>query len=111
MIWDESKVLANIRAADTEDLLDRITVYRANLEAAAVEMIERELHRRGVSAKKIDSHREECLRECLFHDDGTAKMCSFCRKPAIREGWGWHRLMGTVPILPRWLRYCKSHNG
>lgn len=109
MIWDEKKVLENIRAADTDDLLDRITVYRANLEPVAIELIEGELHRRGIGANKIDAHREVCLRECLYHADGTAKMCSLCRKPAVREGWGWHRLMGKIPIMPRWLRYCKKH--
>src|SRR5436190_477070 len=101
------KMLENIRAADTDDLLDRVTVFRANMEPEAVDLIEGELRRRGVGPKKIDAYREDCLRECLYHYDGTAKVCSFCRKPAVKEGWGWHRMLGKIPIIPRWLRYCK----
>jgi hypothetical protein len=109
MDWNEQKVLKDIQSAPTDDLLDRVTAYRGGLEAEAVDWIETELHRRGISQGKIEAYRTECLRECLFHTDGIAKMCSFCRKPAVQEGWGWHRLLGKIPILPRWLRYCKAH--
>lgn len=109
MLWDEAKVLAKIQAADTDDLLDRITAYRKGMEPEAVEMMETELHRRGVTAAQIAEHRERCERECVFLPDGTAAKCSFCDKPAVRAGWGWHKLLGTVPIFPRWLRYCKTH--
>jgi hypothetical protein len=110
MHFDEQKLLKDLRAADTEDLIDRVTAFRAGMEPEAVDLIEAELHRRGVGMEKIGGYREECLRECLFNDDGTAKVCSFCRRPAVKEGWGWHRLMGKIPIMPRWLRYCKQHS-
>ncbi|MSQ95523.1 MAG: hypothetical protein EXR98_13320 [Gemmataceae bacterium] len=109
MEWDEKKLLLNIRAADTDDLLDRITAYRATLEIQAIEMIERELHQRGVNAAQITAYAGICRQECLFDADGTAKMCSLCRRPAVAQGWGWHRLMQKVPVFPRWLRYCKNH--
>src|SRR6266511_1668358 len=109
MQWDPQKLLANIRAADTDDLLDRITAYRAGMEPEAIDMIEAELHRRGVRQDEIDAYRQECERECLFHADGTAKMCSLCRKPAVKEGWGWHRLLGKIPIMLRPMRYCRTH--
>ena len=103
------KLLLNIRLADTEDLLDRVTVYRAGMEPDAIDMIVAELSRRGVQAAQIAEHAEICRNECLFDADGTAKMCSLCRKPAIMEGWGWHRVMGKLPLFPRWRRYCKKH--
>jgi hypothetical protein len=109
MDWDREKLLLNIRNADTDDLLDRATAYRANMEPEAVELIEIELRRRGITAASIATHAEACQTECLFDADGTAKMCSFCRRPAVTEGWGWHRILQKVPVIPRWLRYCKDH--
>jgi hypothetical protein len=109
MHWDEKKLLLNIREADTDDLLDRVTAYRATMEAQAIDLIEGELHRRGINSARITAHGDVCRQECLFDADGTAKMCSLCRKPAVVEGWGWHRLMQKVPVFPRWLRYCKYH--
>ena len=93
--------LLNIRQADTDDLLDRITAYRAGLVEEAIDMIEKELHRRDVTAAQIAEHREACRRECVFHQDGTAKMCMFCRKPAVVDSWGWQKLWGLVPLFPR----------
>ena len=109
MEWNAQKVLVNVHKADSDDLLDRVTVYRAGMEPEALAMIEGELHRRGVTSAQIDAYRQECERQCLYHNDGTAKMCSLCRRPAVQEGWGWHRLMGKIPIVPRWMRYCKDH--
>jgi hypothetical protein len=108
MFWNEEKVRANIQAARTEDLLDRITAYRLEMELHAIEMIEDELHARGVTPDQIADRGEEYERECLF-EDGIAKMCSFCRKPAVAEGWYWHRLFRRLPLFPRWFRYCKEH--
>ena len=109
--FDHAKLLENIRRADTDDLLDRVTAYRASMEPDAIDMIEDELRRRGVKRQQIEAYAEECRRECLYLTDGTAKMCSRCRKPAVKEGWGWHRLMGKIPFLPRWMCYCKDHAG
>ncbi len=109
MEWNPQKLLVNIHKADTDDLIDRVTVYRAGMDAEAIELIEDELRRRGVKEQEIQSYWDECRGECLFHAGGSAKMCSFCRKPAVTERWGWHRLMGKVPIVPRRLRYCKEH--
>src|SRR4051794_24871805 len=94
MEWDEQKLLVNIRQSDTDDLLDRLTAYGAGMEAAAIDMIEQELHRRGVSRAQIAERREAYRRDCLFDANGIAKMCSFCRKPAVGEGWGWHKILG-----------------
>jgi hypothetical protein len=109
MEWDEQKVLVNIRKADTDDLLDRITAFRAGMEPEAVEMVETELERRGVLDVDIAAHWESCQRECLFYADGTAMTCSFCRKPAVKRKWGWHKLWKRVFLFPLRLRYCKDH--
>jgi hypothetical protein len=109
MLWNDDKVLAKIKNADTEDLLDRFTAYRRGMEPAALVMIEEELHQRGVSAAQIAEHRERCERECVFLPDGTAAKCSFCERPAIHEAWGWQKLLGKLPVFPRWLRYCRKH--
>ena len=110
MEWNEEKLQAKITQSDTEELLDSITAYRPGMEPLAVELIERELHKRGVTAAQIANHREKCSQTCIFLPDGTAKMCSLCRSPAIKEGWGWHRLLGKIPIIPRWLRCCAKHS-
>ncbi len=110
MEWDLQKLLVNIRKADTDELLDRITAYRLGLEPDAIDMVEQELHRRGVAAARIAEHWELCRRDCIFHADGTAKMCSFCRKPAVREGWGWHKIFGKLPVFPRPLCCCQVHS-
>ena len=110
MEWNEAKLQENIRRADTDDLLDRITAYRAGLEPEAIDMIEQELRRRGVSATQIAAQGEQVERECIFHEAGLAKTCSFCRQPAVYEGWGWHKLFGLAPLFPRRLRYCKKHH-
>jgi hypothetical protein len=110
MFWDENKVLANIRNANTDDLLDRITAYRQGIEAEAIEMIERELDVRGVTPAEISGRLEKYLHECVYLPDGTAAMCSFCRKPAVIQGWGWHKLWQKIPVLPRRFRYCDEHD-
>lgn len=109
MEWNPEKVLANVRNADTDDLIDRITAYRNGMELEAIEMIEAELRRRGVGEPVIEARRQVYLRECLCYSDGTAMMCSFCRLPAVAEAWGWHKLWKLVPLCPRRFRYCKIH--
>ncbi len=105
-------VLQNIHAAETDDLMDRVTAYRAGMEPEVVGFIEDELDERGVTPQEIAAHAECCRRECIFHEDGTALMCSFCRKPAVAVGWGWHRLFQATSaqnpyrfFLPGWILY------
>ena len=109
MEWNEQKVLVNIRKSDTADLLNRITAYRPGMETEAIDMIEQELHRRGVTAAQIADHLETCKRECLFDVQGMALMCSRCRKPAVKRERGWYKLFWLVPVLPRSIYLCKEH--
>ena len=53
---DLKRVAAFVRGADTEELLDRVTVYRNGMEPAALDLMEAELDRRGVTRSDIADH-------------------------------------------------------
>src|SRR2546428_5665759 len=83
MELDLERVRANVRAATTEDLLDRATVYRAGMEPEALDVIEAELRRRGVSVADIEAHEESrCLRSMVVGADGLPVVCQKCHRPA-----------------------------
>jgi len=107
--FDYQVVLTNVRRATTEDLLNRITAYRAGMEPEAVELIEAELCSRGVTAEQIAAHAERVEREAILLADGIAARCSFCHAPAVGTGWRWFRLLRLVPIFPRLVYLCREH--
>lgn len=109
MIFDLKRVAENVRRADTEDLLDRVTVYRGGMEPAALDLIRGELDRRGVTADDILDHWENRRAMVLLRDDGTARRCSFCDRPAVLRARGWHRVWGRIPVFPRYFTYCDQH--
>jgi hypothetical protein len=109
MRLDLERVKRNVREATTEDLLDRATAYRAGMEPEALPVIEAELEARGITAEEIAAHAEERRQESLLLPDGTAARCSFCYRPAVAEGWTWHRLWDLVPLFPCFYRYCAEH--
>ncbi len=96
---DPQRLAANIRAATTEDLLDRATVYRQGMEESALELIDAELARRGVGRGRIEAH--EQTREVLVGKQGLPRKCHRCPRPAIVLVWGWHRMWGLIPLFPR----------
>lgn len=109
MDWDADRVRANARQAPTEDLLDRVTVYRPGMEPEAVEIIEAELRRRGIEQDAIDAYWADHGAGLLKDATGTARQCSFCTRPAVWSGLGWQRLWGKIPLFPRRLYYCEEH--
>jgi hypothetical protein len=109
MRLDLARVAEFIRRAETEELLDRVTVYRAGMEPAALDLMEGELDRRGVTRKDIAAHASDRLETAIMLGDGTALRCSFCACPAIVRAGGWHRLFGRIPIFPRIFAYCEEH--
>lgn len=118
MQFDPERVRANVRAAETEDLLDRATVYRTGMEPEAIAIIETELYRRGVGAEQLEAHEAERRRTAIALPDGTVVQCSFCTRPAVEQKWGWHRIHGRglgallslLPLYrPRFLAYCEEH--
>jgi hypothetical protein len=110
MFYDRQRIARNARKATTEDLLNRVTAYRAGMEPEAITVIEDELRRREVTFEQIEEHAARVREESLFLADGTAAKCSFCHNPAVGEGWGWRRLFnGPIPLYPRPYRYCRKH--
>jgi hypothetical protein len=106
---DLRKIAAYIRRADTEELLDRVTVYRNGMEPAAVDLMENELARRHVTPEEIAEHDRLRRETAIMLDDGTALRCSFCERPAVLRAWAWHRLWGYVPVFPCFFSYCEVH--
>src|SRR5262249_50082276 len=109
MRFDPERVRLNVRSADTHDLLDRITVYRSGLEQEAIRIIEEELRERGVGRAEIYAHKQTLDEKCLRTAGGAVVSCSFCRRPAVAEGWGWFCLWRKLPLFPRKQRYCAEH--
>lgn len=108
MRLDLKRVQNNVKAATTEDLIDRVTVYRASLDPGAIPVIVEELMSRGVSAEEIARHDERAARP-IVDASGAARPCSRCRKPAAVREWRWHRIFGIVPLFPRVTYSCEDH--
>src|SRR5437763_8696423 len=104
--YDPDKVRENVRKADTDDLLDRVTVYRTGMEPDALYVIEEELRRRGVTAAEIDAHARRRGEAGAGGADDVPARCDLCARPAVVRRWGWHRLWGLLPLFPRRFRYC-----
>jgi hypothetical protein len=108
--YDPKRVRENASKAGTEDLLDRVTVYRADMESEALYVIEDELRRRGVTAADIDAHERRRQEAGLCDDGGMPAQCNFCTRPAVVRQWGWHRLFRRwLPLFPRRFWYCAVH--
>jgi hypothetical protein len=109
MKLDLAKVQANVRQATTEDLLDRATVWREDMELAALDLIDEELRVRGIGAVELEAHREQRRLRSLRSPDSPAPCCCRCQRPAVIVIWGWHRLWGLVPLFPRRFAWCEEH--
>jgi hypothetical protein len=106
---DLRAVAENARRADTTELLDRVTVYRDDMEPAALDLIEGELARRGVERGAIREH-DRVRRERLVHDpDGNLVRCEYCDQPAVRLRRRWHCIGGFLPVFRRTFAYCGEH--
>jgi hypothetical protein len=104
------KVRANVQSASTEDLLDRATVSRGEMEPEALALIDEELRQRGVGPEDLAEH-ERRRREAMVDlgPDWLPVKCCKCHRPAVVQGTGWHWLLGLVPVFPRRLAYCAEH--
>lgn len=111
MKLDLKRVAEFIRKADSEDLLDRVTIYRNGMEQAALDLMEGELDRRGFSRSDIADHDELRRKTAIILPDGTALRCNFCDRPAAVKRWSWIRLFGRIPVAPRIFAYCDTHGG
>jgi hypothetical protein len=109
MRLDLRRVAEHARKADTTDLLDRVTVYRNDMEPAALDLIEGELDRRGVTRADIADHHARRQADGLFDAGGNAVRCSFCDRPAVGRAKKWYRLFGLVPLFPWLFPACDRH--
>jgi len=98
-----------MRKASTEDLLNRVTVFREGMEPAAVDLMEGELARRGLSPEQIEAHDRARRAYALFWPDGSAVKCKRCDRPAEVQKLRWHRIFGRVPVFPWRVALCKEH--
>jgi hypothetical protein len=106
---DMDLVRKNAAQATTTDLLERVTVCREGMEPAALDAIETELRRRGVSFRDQEAFGESHAKVVLRARDGTPRRCHFCSRAAVAEQWGWRRLFGLVPLFPQHIPYCERH--
>jgi len=104
------RIAEYIRSAPTEELLDRVTVYREGMEPAALDLMEGELDRRGITREEIAAHDAKRRKSAILLADGTAMRCSFCNRPAVMQARRWHRLFGLIPIFPKVFAYCEEHS-
>lgn len=110
MALNRERVRDNASNTDTEDLLDRLTVYRAGMEPEALEIIEAELRGRGVNTPQIRAHEQRREKKVLWAEPGLALACSFCHKPAVARGLAWQRIFfGLLPLFRRPANFCEEH--
>jgi hypothetical protein len=122
---DLENLKEKVREAQTRDLLDRATVYRAGMEKAALAIIEDELYCRGITPQELEAHAKERERDAIWLPDGTAAVCQFrgwdgnrwvggrrsapCYNPAVARVRGWHKLWGVIPLIPCRRYLCTDH--
>lgn len=109
MDFDLQTVAEHIRSAKTEELLDRVTVYRDDMEPAAVDLMENELARRGLTPERIAEHERGRRETALVESDGFVTRCAFCDRPAVTRAWTWRRPHGRVRVFPQRLNFCEAH--
>lgn len=108
----KEQIRANVRAAHTNDLLDRVTVYRSGMEPEAVCLIEEELRHRGVTAEQQAEHASQYL-SVIRGQDGLPLYCDYCDYlvPAVWRGWRGYWYLGLVPLFPIRVALCPRHAG
>jgi hypothetical protein len=109
--FNPEAVRLNVRLAETEDLLDRVTAFRAGMEPEAIAIIEAELRDRGIDRAAVNDYEAVQGDDVVRRPEGFAYRCSFCDRPAVARRWGWHRLWAKVPIVPRHMSFCRRHAG
>src|SRR5438552_1414817 len=77
MLFDADRLQRNVETATTEDLLDRATVHAAGMEREALDLIEAELRRRGVTAEQQRARGERGKDRWFIRPDGTVITWSF----------------------------------
>ena len=103
------KVAEFSRTANTDELLDRVTAFRADHDSEAIRVFERELRNRGIGREELERRTVEMQETVLKTANGAAIHCYFCDRPATVRIVAWHRLWGKVPLFPRPMSVCGEH--
>jgi hypothetical protein len=90
MYLDLDRIRVNVRRAETEDLLDRVTVWRVDMEDEALDLVKEELRRRGIRSNEVAAHDEARRRKLVLLSDGRPARCCKCFRPAAVQVRGWH---------------------
>ena len=98
-----------VHDAETEDLVNQVTAFRAGMRPDVLPLIEAELRRRGIGPDDVAAHQAEVDAAVIWQAPGLARKCRDCERPAVETRWDWHRLWNTVPILPARFYYCVAH--
>jgi hypothetical protein len=109
MLLDVERMKANVRQAETEDLLDRVTIFRMGMEDTALAYIEDELRRRDVTAADIGEHDHQRRKHLIPLRGGFPARCGECFRPAVECVVDWHWVFGLIPLFRRSFYYCEKH--
>jgi hypothetical protein len=109
---DEARIREEARRISTEHLLDRVTVYRGEMEGPALDILQAELNARGVGHGEVEAHAAQRERAGLLRrPDGTVVCCTYCPRPATEQRQQWYRLWGWfLPLFPRSVYLCREHD-
>jgi DNA-binding IclR family transcriptional regulator len=109
MNWNRDAVLAWTKRAADEELLDRATALRDELEPAAVDLLLAELADRGFSATDVANHGAARAAVWVRRPDGSVPRCWRCSAPATDRVRQWWKLFGLLPVVPVRRPVCPRH--
>lgn len=109
VLLNSTKVLQFASKASTRELLDRVTLFRKGMETEAIEILEKELSRRGVSPRDCQEHQEKWAPKILWDSEGLPRTCCKCQNPATSLGKAWVRFFGLIPLIPYRAAFCEDH--
>ena len=109
MRLDLKRVAEFIRRAETEELLDRVTVYREGMEPAALDLMEGELDRRGITREMIADHDEERRQDGDHASGRNCHAVQLLLPPRGRGDPGLAPALRPGADLPAALAYCAVH--
>ncbi len=109
LFFDLDAVEANVARAETEDLLDRATVYRNGMEPEALNLIDAELRARGIGDADLMARLRRTAGRGLVYGSGrpggeVRKVCASGRgaemglAPPLARG---------MPVFPRPFAFCE----
>ena len=101
--------LARIRGFSDEELLDRVTVLKEQMDDDALELMHAELAERGLGPDEIGAHLCDMRPKVILHPDGTPATCYECSRAAVVAGKSWHLLWGVLPLFRRTMYWCEEH--